>query len=178
MKKGDLLVEGVMEGTYTGTREVHAEADVFGKIYYSKEKKENFVQNEKIKTGNEEEKSEICINNFKINFNKGVSNFENYDTISSSKKIKLFSDFYLPIELKKYTNIEYKIEEKNYSEDELKDKIVSELEEEIESEYEISKYDEKYKKREIYTNIEEDGLTVKLVYEIQKEISAKEERKK
>lgn len=177
VKKGDLLVEGVMEGAYTGTRQVHAEANVLGKILYSKERKENLVQNEKIKTGNKEEKIEICINNFKINFNKGVSKFEKYDTITTNKKLKFFSDFYFPISLKKHVNSEYEIIPKTYSEEELKEKIIKDLEEEMESEYEISKYQEKYKKREIFTNCNSGELTVKLVYEIQREISTKEEIK-
>ena len=177
VKKGDLLVEGVMEGTYTGQRQVHAEATIFGKIFYSKERKECLLQNEKIKTGNEEEKIEICINNFKINFNKGVSKFEKYDTITTNKKLKLFSDFYFPIYLKKYTNVEYQTRQKKYTENELKEKMVKELEEELENEYKISEYEEKYKKREIITNLEDESLTVKLVYEIQKEITAKEEVK-
>lgn len=177
VKKGDLLVEGIMEGTYAESRKVHAEATVLGKITYEKEKKEAFLQSEKIKTGKTEEKIEICINNFKINFNKGVSKFEKYDTITTNNKLKIFSDFYFPISLKKYTNLEYEIIQKEYSEEELKEKIINSLEMEIESEYEISKYEEKYKKREIYTNIESGEMTVKVVYEIQKEIMAKEEVK-
>ena len=45
----------------------------------------------------------------------------------------------------------------------------------MEAEYEISKYEEKYKKRDVYTNVEKDGITVKLVYEIQREITEKQE---
>lgn len=175
VKKGDLLVEGVMEGTYTGVRQVHAEANILGKILYSKERKESFVQNEKVKTGNEEEKIEICINNFKINFNKGVSKFEKYDTITTNKKLKIFSDFYFPISLKKHTNLEYENVQKTYSKEQLEEKILRALEEEMEAEYEISKYEEKYKKRDAYTNVEQDGITVKLVYEIQREITEKQE---
>ena len=173
VKKGELLVEGVMEGTYSGTRKVHAEADVFGKIFYEKEKKEYFVQNEKIKTGNEKKKNEICINNFKINFNKRLLNFENYDTISSSKKVKIFTNFYLPIEIKTTTYIEYQNFQKNYTEEELKKKIEKDLEEQIESEYQVSKYEEKNKIRNVYTNLDGDGITVKIIYEIQKEIGTK-----
>lgn len=176
VKKGDLLVEGVMEGANTGIREVHAEADIFGKKSYSKEAKEYFVQNVKTKTGNEEEKNEICINNFIINFNKRLSKFENYDTISTRNKIKIFSDFYLPFEIKKTTFIEYKNEQKIFSEEELINKIEKRLEEELESEFEISKYEDKYKKRDVYTNVEDDGITLKLVYEIEQEIGAKDER--
>lgn len=173
VKKGELLVEGVMEGTYSGVRKVHAEADVFGKIFYEKEKKEYFVQNEKIKTGNEKKKNEICINNFKINFNKRLLNFENYDTISSSKKVKIFTNFYLPIEIKTTTYIEYQNFQKNYTEEELKKKIEKDLEEQIESEYQVSKYEEKNKIRNVYTNLDSDGITVKIIYEIQKEIGTK-----
>lgn len=173
VKKGDILVEGIMEGVNTGNREVHSEANIYGKNYYEKEKKESFVQNIKSKTGNEEQKNEICINKFKINFNKGVSKFENYDTISTSKKVKLFSNFYLPIEIKKTTNIEIVNEQKVYSEEELKEKIEKELEEELEKEYGISKYDEKDKKRDIEVNLENDGITVKLMYEIQEDIGTK-----
>ncbi len=175
VKKGDLLVEGVMEGIYSGTRKVHAEANVLGRILYEKERKEYFVQNEKIKTGKKEEKIEICINNFKINFNKGVSNFEKYDTITTNNKLKFFSDFYFPISLKKHTNFEYENVKKTYSNQQLEEKILKALEEEMEAEYEISKYEEKYKKRNVYTKEEQDGLTVKLVYEIQREIAEKQE---
>ena len=105
VKKGDILVEGVMEGEHLGNRLVHADANVTGLIYFEKEKKEEFVQNRKIETGNMEIKREICMNNFKINLNKKLSNFENYDTIYSNHKIKLFSNFYLPIEVKKTTNV-------------------------------------------------------------------------
>ena len=174
MKKGDLLVEGIMEGVYFDDRLVHAEADIFGEICYIKERTESLVQNEKIKTGNEENKCEICINNFKINLNKGVSKFEKYDTISSTNKLKIFSNFYLPFEIKKYKNIEYINKKKEYTEEDLKEKILNVLEEEFENEYEISKYEEKDKKRNVYTKITDGELTVTLVYNIQKRISAKE----
>ena len=173
VKNGDLLVEGVMEGVNTGVRKVHAEGDIFAKILYEKEKKEWFVQNVKNKTGNIEEKNEICINNFKIILNKGVSKFQNYDTITSNKKLKIFSDFYLPITINKVQNVEYINEKKIYTEEELKNKILTELEMELESEFEISKYDENNIIRNVYTDADEDGLTVKLVYEVQKAIGTK-----
>lgn len=175
VKKGDLLVEGIMESEIAMPRFVHAEANIYGKFYFEKEKKESFVQNEKVKTGNEEQKNEICINNFKINLYKGVSKFENYDTISASKKIKLFSNFYIPIEIKKITNREIKNEKKTYSEEELKSKLEKELEEELEKKYKISEYSEKEKKRSIEVKKEPDGISLKLIYEIQEEIGTKEQ---
>lgn len=174
VKKGDLLVEGIMEGELLGPREVHAEANIYGKNIFEKEKKEEFIQNMKVETGKKEEKNEICINKFKINFNKGVSKFKNYDTISSNQKVKFFSNFYLPIEIKKTIYKEITNEVKTYSEEELKEKIKKELEEEMELEYEISKYDQKNVKVTDYSNLDANGLKLKLVYEVQEEIGEKQ----
>ena len=174
VKKGDLLVEGIMEGELLGPREVHAEANIYGKNIFEKEKKEEFIQNMKVETGKKEEKNEICINKFKINFNKGVSKFKNYDTISSNQKVKFFSNFYLPIEIKKTIYKEITNEVKTYSEEELKEKIKKELEEEMELEYEISKYNQKNVKVTDYSNLDANGLKLKLVYEVQEEIGEKQ----
>lgn len=146
----------------------------FGKIVYEKEKKESFLQKEKVKTGNIEHKNKICINNFKINLNKGVSKFENYDTIVENKKMKLFSNFYLPVEIEKTTNEEFIVEEKNYQIEELKEKIAFELDKELEDEYQLSNYKEQNKNREVITASDTDGLTVKVIYEIQEEIGTKQ----
>ena len=40
---------------------------------------------------------------------KTLSNFQKYDTINENKKIMLFSNFYLPIEIIKTTNYEYEM---------------------------------------------------------------------
>ncbi len=40
-------------------------------------------------------KYSVKINNFEINLPKGVPKFQNYDTIETSKKLKLFSDFFI-----------------------------------------------------------------------------------
>ncbi len=173
VKEGDILVEGIMKGEHTGDRYVHAEATIYGKIICEKEKKESFLQNEKIKTGNIEHKNKICINNFKINLNKGVSKFQNYDTIMESKKMKLFSNFYLPVEIQTTTNEEFIVEEKKYGEEELKEKIIKELEEELEKQYQISNYKDENKKREIVVTPASDGITVKVIYELQEEIGRK-----
>ncbi len=173
VKEGDILVEGIMKGEHTGDRYVHAEATIYGKITCEKEKKESFLQNEKVKTGNIEHKNKICINNFKINLGKGVSKFQNYDTIMESKKMKLFSNFYLPIEIQIATNEEFIVEEKNYEEEELKKKIVEELEEELENQYQISNYKDENRKREIVVTPDSDGITVKVIYELQEEIGRK-----
>ncbi len=89
------------------------------KIWYSKKEKVFLKQQIQVPTGATEEKYTLNINNFKINFYKTLSKFENYDTINENKKLKLLSNFYLPIEIIKKTNYEYKYEEKTYTEEEL-----------------------------------------------------------
>lgn len=173
VKAGDILVQGIMNGQYKGERNVPADADIFGVIFLEKEKSEKFMQTEKIKTGEIEYENCVNFKKNKINFNKRVSKFQNYDTIRSINKIKLFSNFYLPIEIEKVRYEEYVLQEKCYSEKELEEKILRELEEELEITYNIMKYDNKNKRRDVVVNNTPDGLSVKLTYEIQIEIGTK-----
>ena len=84
--------------------------------------------------------------------------------------MRLFSNFYFPIEIQTTTNEEFFIEEKKYEEEELKEKILKELEDELEVEYQISNYKEENKERKIVVTPSSDGITVKLIYELQEEI--------
>ena len=120
VKKGTVLIAGWLEGKYTGTRYVHATGSVQGKVWYTQKERIYFKQQKKEQTGNVENKYSLNINNFKINFNKGVSKFKNSDTIETNKKVKLFSNFYLPIELIKITNTEVNITDITYTLEEAK----------------------------------------------------------
>lgn len=156
--EGTLLVEGVMEGKYTGIRYVNSQADVYAKITYSKSETRKLIEQESYLTGNEQNVYKVNLNNFKINLNKGVSNFENYDTIYSKKKIRLFSNYYLPIELEKTTYRETKKEEKTYSVEEITNELKTKLEKEI-----IDSLENKYENFiESSSNIEinENNVTV------------------
>ena len=104
--KGDILIAGWIEGKYTGTRYVHANGEVKGKVWYTETVETATNQIVEELTGNEENKYKIKINNFEINFFKTLSNFEKYDTIEEKKKFKIFSNLYLPIEIVKITNKE------------------------------------------------------------------------
>ena len=108
-----------MEGKYTGIRFVHSSASIDAKVWYSKKEKFYYNQEIKVPTGATEEKFSLNFNNFKINFYKTLSKFQNYDTINERKKIMLFSNFYLPIEIVKSTNFEYEKKEVTYTEEEL-----------------------------------------------------------
>ena len=168
---GDLLVEGVMEGQYTGTRQVNAEATIYGKISYEKSKKESLIQEIEKSTGKEEKKIEINLNNFKIILPKGVSKFENYDTIKTNKKLKLFSNFYLPISFTEIKFVEKQKEYKTYTEEELILKIKKELEDELKKEYSLS---EENIEELLETDVQNGSVEVKVTYIVQEEIGTKE----
>ena len=109
VKKGDLLVEGVMEGKYLGNRYVHAEATVFGKIFYEKEKKESLVQNEKIKTG-EISKNKVfsCLN---YELNNYFYNNKLYNDLIDFDIIEYYYIIDKTINNKLYIDLEFKIRE-------------------------------------------------------------------
>ena len=117
---GDVLINGWMEGKYTGIRYVHAKGEIEARVWYTMNKTIPYKATEKQYTGNVETNYGIKINNFKINFPKGVSKFEFYDTIETENKIKLFSNFYLPISVVKTTHEEYGEVQKTYSMEEAK----------------------------------------------------------
>ena len=171
VKQGDILVQGYLEGKYTGIRYVHAKADIEAKIWYSKKEKVFLKQQIQVPTGATEQKYTLNINNFKINFYKTLSKFENYDTINENKKLMIFSNFYLPIEITKKTNYEYVNEEKIYTEEELiqltQEKIEEELKEEISQKENIIN-----KQTNVYPN--EDYIEVEVIYEVLENIGNKD----
>lgn len=170
---GDILVEGIMEGKYTGIRGVNSDADIYSVSMYEKEKKEAFIQENEERTGNEEKNVEIYINNFKIFFNKGVPKFENCDTIRAYKKVKLFSNYYIPIEIVNITNYELEKSYKTYTEAELTEKITNSLRDELNQELNISDFSNV--KEEVSSTVDAEGVTVKVVYSVEEKIGTKEQ---
>ena len=171
VKQGDILIGGWLEGKYTGTRYVHAQGDIQAKVWYTNKQRTSLKETVKEETGNVENKYGINMNNFKINLYKRLSNFENYDTIEENKKLKLFSDFYLPIEWIKYTNKEYKNVEIIHSREEAKEiaiqKARGELKQQIENSENIVN-----EQINVYENAE--YVEVEVTYEVQENIGTKE----
>ncbi len=131
VEEGTVLVNGYLEGKYTGTRYVHSKANIEAKIWYTKKAKEPLTQEIQVQTGNEEKKYSIKFKKNQINFFKTLSKFEKYDTINESKKMMLFSNFYLPVEIIKTTNKEYELKEITYTEEELIQKLTEKLEKDL-----------------------------------------------
>ena len=172
VKEGDVLVLGLLEGKFSGeTRYVHAIADVDAKVWYSKKEKFYYNQDIRKETGQIENKYSIKVNNFKINFTKTLSKFQNYDTICKSKKILLFPNFYLPIEIVKKTNIEYKKISKTFTEEELIEIATEKLEIEIEAEIENK---DNIINKQINVDKQEEYVEVEIIYEVIEKIGIEE----
>ena len=169
IKQNDLLVEGVMEGLYTGNRSVHAKADVYAKVWYTKEKTASLIEEYYTPTGEEQNCYKIKFNNFEINLNKRLSKFENCDTMSSSKKIKLFSNLYIPVEIEKTTYKETVKNTTEYTEEELINKLKKEIEEELISELEIDK--EKILEKNYTVYSDNQNVYVKIILVVEENIA-------
>lgn len=168
---GTTLINGWMEGKYTGIRYVHAKGNVEAKVWYTKQKVIPYTTTERIETGNIENKYRIKINNFEINLSKRLSKFEIYDTIDTEKNLKLFEDFYLPISLVKITNKEIIEEVKNYTIEEAKQLGIQQLQEELDIEIENT---DKIVNKIINTYEKEEGIEVIVTYEVLENIGTEE----
>ena len=168
---GTTLINGWMEGKYTGLRYVHAKGEIQAKVWHTKNIKILYNATEKTETGNIENKYQIKINNFEINLSKRLSKFKIYDTIVLENKFKIFSDFYLPISLVKITNKEIKEEQKNYNAEQAKDLGIEQLQKKLDNEIEDKS---KVVNKIINTYEKEDGIEVYVTYEVLEDIGTNE----
>ena len=134
VQQGQVLIQGTMEGKYTGIRYVHSLGEVEAIVKYTKSEKIYYKKEENVRTGKKETKYQIKINNFQINFYKTLSNFKIYDTIEEEKKLRIFSNLYLPISVNKITNYEMEKNSKEYTKEEATEMGTKKLEQEIEAE--------------------------------------------
>lgn len=136
VEKGQILIQGTMEGKYTGTRYVHSLGEVKAIVQYKKTTNIPLKEEQKVETGNKETKYKIKFNKFQINFYKTLSKFKIYDTIEREKKFRIFSNLYLPISVVKINNIELANNSKEYTIEEATEKGTKQLEKQIETEIE------------------------------------------
>ena len=169
VKEGDVLIAGWMEGKYTGKNYVNATGSVKAKVLYTQTEKIDKKVTKKEETGNSENKYAIKFNNFKINFYKTLSKYENYDTMYTSKKLKLFSNFYLPIEIIKYTNNEVTETEITYGSKDAKELGLKKAKEALEDKISGEVINKKVELKE-----QNSCFEVKVTYEVIEEIGTKE----
>ncbi|MBQ3415726.1 MAG: sporulation protein YqfD [Clostridia bacterium] len=171
VNKGTILISGWIEGKYTGIRYVHSKGEIQAKVWHTKNKTVNLNQKIKEKTGNVQNSYKIKINNFEINLLKRVSKFKFYDTINEEKRLKIFSDFYLPISIIKTTYEEENYTEKTYTQEEAKKLVIKELEEELENEIEIK---ENILNKNINLYEKDNQIEIYVTYEVLENIGTKE----
>ena len=171
VKIGDVLINGWMEGKYTGIRYVHAKGDIQAKVWHTEFTNIKYETIQKNETGNCENKYSLKINNFKINFYKRLSKFKIYDTIETENKFKIFSDFYLPISVVKTTNKEIEEVKQKYELEEAKNIGIKQLEEKLENEIENK---ESIVSKNINTYEKEDSVDVYVTYEVLEKIGTNE----
>ncbi len=123
------------------------------------------------RTGKNQKKYRIKLNNFEINFDKSIPKFQKYDTIKEEKKLKLFSNFYLPISLGISTY--YELEEKNevFSKEEAKEKLVEKLKSELSEE---TKDLGEVVNIEVNSKEENEYVEVEVIYEVLESIGTEE----
>lgn len=150
---------------------MHANGEVKAKVWYSQKVQVPMKQSKKVQTGNEESGYCVNINNFKINFAKRVPKFENYDTIETSKKLRLFSDFYLPIEIQKITYQEYINSEIFYTVEEAKNIAIEEAKGNLDNQIENK---ENILNQKINFEQTQNNVDVEVIYEVLENIATKE----
>ena len=167
---GDIIISGWMEGKYTGKQYVHAQGEVLAKVWYTTTEKVYFQETKKIETGQAENSYSVKINNFQINLPKTLPKFQKYDTIEEYKKLKLFSNFYLPFEIVKYTYKEYEEKVVIHSFEEAKqigiDRAKETLQEDIDGKEILDK--------QVKVRTETDHIEVEVTYEVKENIGIEE----
>lgn len=171
VEKGDVLIGGYMEGKYTGVRNVHAKGTIEARVWYTKKLQSEFTREITEETGTIENKYSINFNNFKINLYKSLPNFENYDTINETNKMKILNNFYLPIEINKTTYVEQKITNITYGKEELKEILIEDLEKQFEEEG-INNLNVINKVVNFYEK--ENSIEVEMTYEVKSNIGIEE----
>ena len=118
VKKGQLLVSGVIDSQAVGYRLVRARGELYARISRSFTAEVPLVREKKSRTG--EKKTRVTIRFFakKINlFSNNDISFEKYDTIEEEKRLCLFDRVELPVFIIKTTYSEYVTETEKISEE-------------------------------------------------------------
>ena len=145
--------------------------EIQAKVWYSKKEKMNLNQMSVRRTGKKKKRFNIKFNNFQINLYKSIPNFEKCDKINTEKKIKLFSDFYLPISLGISTYYELQEQEINLTKEEAEEILVQKLKTELSEEI---KEKNNIKDEKINTSEDENSIEVEVIYEVLENIGTEE----
>ena len=175
VKKGDILIEGIMEGLYTEARLVPASGEVIARVWYTKTMEVPLKSIKQEETGRNENKYTIKIKDFSLNLFKNSTKYKIYDTIEEEIKLKIFKNFYLPITIIKKSNKELKEIEQKFTAEEAKSLGIQELFRRIENELEGKiKNKQNVINKNITAKTNKDFVEVTVTYEVVENIAEKD----
>ncbi|QEK12358.1 sporulation protein YqfD [Crassaminicella thermophila] len=99
VKKGQILITGVIQREGLETRYVHALGDVFAKTYYEENDKISLVRIKKVKTGNKVERKIIKIGNNQIISSLGEIPYNNVIIEKRNKSFTGWRNIKIPVEI-------------------------------------------------------------------------------
>ena len=134
VKKGDILISGVMDSHSQGVRYVQANGVVEAYVKKNISVKIPMKQQIKVYTGNTytDKDIKVFIKNINI-FKKYRNSYMLCDKIESSERLNLFGICTLPITVRKTRYLEYRLEDVTYTQREAKDLALKELKIEMDS---------------------------------------------
>ena len=130
VKKGELLVSGIIDSVPLGYRLVRSRGKVFARVTLSYESEIPLEITEKAYTGAEKSKKSIIFFAKSLNISKKTSvPYEKYDTIINKEKIYLFGKIELPIFAVTETYREYREVPRTLTESEARTRALAEIDE-------------------------------------------------
>ncbi len=126
VKKGDILVEGGVpiyndDGTVKRYDFCVADADIMLQCVYSLTEEIKEKHEEKQYTGKEKKRFFVIFGTKKISMPTLGKSFETYDMIEEKKQLRIFKNYYFPVYIGRDLVREYKIEEKIYTKEQVKE---------------------------------------------------------
>ncbi len=132
VKKGDLLISGVIDSQSQGVRYVHADGKVMGYVRKPISIKIPLKSAEKVYTDTIYKEKSVKIFSKEINFSPKCRNYNNfYDKINKKEKLRLFGCIELPIEIITTYYREFKYNEVVYTYSQAVDIAFSHLRQEL-----------------------------------------------
>lgn len=135
VRKGDLLISGIVDGNASGLRELRADGTVIGRVSRNIHIEIPFENTEKCYTGREIRKNKLiffgnCVNLF---INSRIS-MQKYDTIISRKNSELFDGTSLPMGIETEIYKEYENVPVTYTQTEAAELAIAALNEKVKEE--------------------------------------------
>ncbi len=138
VKKGDVLVEGGVpilndDGTVKRYDYCVADADIMLQCIYSLQEEIDEKYEDKEYTGRERKEPFLILGTKKIKIPAVFGKYEQYDVMEEKNQLRLFKNYYLPVYIGKDLVREYTVEEKIYTQDQVKTQFEGRLQKFIET---------------------------------------------